>query len=373
MPITLTNTRLSLIWAEAFIGHTFARPRAGKPALWIRERYCAQFRKLRVQTPDDWLGFPWREAKGNSFWREYFGGQAADSIAAETAWDYVAPLRLLPDPAPIIRTDDPAERVHCDLFGFSMGMAGTLTIQSSREPRSLDQWRDRLLQLRRDNCYSVDIGGVVTTGLDARSTARLLGDHARPIFYGNVGGSVGGTGDLLSIATVIQGDGVNASVLPSREIQSALNVVTTWPANIAAAKVPPLEEARLRLSRRVQAAGDVHYASRRGRAIWRPSLFGPAGAKLGNRPSHTVSCLHHNTVAASLQAEMFRKFAKCAATLGLGELSFSVAENIAQMIHALRNAEGTYRSSSVQAQLEDPNSRAEVNALLSDYGLPTIP
>jgi hypothetical protein len=155
-----------------------------------------------------------------------------------------------------------------------------------------------------------------------------------------------------------------------------LYAVTAWPLDWQQAVLPNLKspDILLPVCAHNVSAGDAFYAAQRGRILWRPSLFGYQRTP-GEAPPHTLSCLAHNVLAGAVQSESLRLFA-----LGLaGSVTSAQAlddeeiNRAARLIDAMLRGVQTYRSSSLRALLQDPGSRAQVNALLTGQGFVAIP
>jgi hypothetical protein len=285
-------------------------------------------------------------------------------VSADSAWRGMVPFRLTNPLQPKVESDNAAERVFYDVYGYPHGVVAAITIQSPRSSvETLGAWRDRTRRLRLDRPFSVTAAGApAQAGLGASAALDAILDWHRETYYGPIAERYRSV-DPISIGVVIQGDGVNPTAPISAEIHRALYAVTSWPKDWQTVALPKLQEHCLGVSSLNAATGDALYAARRGRTLWRPGLFSiqNAGKRL-----HTLSCLAHNLVAGAVQAESLRLFAQGFAASPAAQKQFrsDLVDTAAELLDRMRRGVQTYRSASIQSIIEDPSSKAEVNALL---------
>lgn len=372
VPELITNSRLTLIMGQAFLEHLgdWQRPLPDHP--WLAADYTRTFGQLRGAAGHPRYAFPWRDSQRSGFWRAYCGASSLGQVSAERAWELLVPLRFLPAPRPTVGVEGGA-RIFYDIYGYPFGLVASMTVQPPPgAPVSVDGWRDRMRALRMGGGFRLTLpGGAETAGLRAGELLSALLDWYRGEFFGPIATFTASPNEF-SVTAVIQGEGVDPLVDLSRRIdlQQTLNAVTAWPLNWQAAELPKLAQARLPASSDNLSPGDALYATRRGRALWRPALFtyrAPPGARL-----HTLSCLTHNLIAGSVQAEALRLLAIDYATLDAGrkaQVPVRLRSAAATQIDRLWRGRETYRSSSIKRLLGDPISLAQVNSLLTEMEL----
>lgn len=375
-PERITNSRLTLVSGQVFLEHEGDWQRGLPNHPWMATDFTRIFQQLRGGSGHIRYAFPWRDSQRSGFWRAYCGASSLGQVSAESAWELLVPLRLVPTPRPAVRAESGA-RVFYDIYGYPFGLVATLTIQlPSGAPSAVGEWREAMRALRMGSSFRLTPpGGAETTPLSAGELLSALLDWHRGEFFGPIA-TYTASAEEFSVAAVIQGDGVDPLIdLAARpDLQRTLNAVTAWPLNWQAARPPELVDARLPASSTNSSVGDALYAARRGRTLWRPGLFtyrAPPGARL-----HTLSCLAHNLVAGSVQAEALRLFAMHYATLDKGRMAripVRLRAAAAKQIERLWYGRETYRSSSVQRLLQDASSLAQVNALLKEMELEPLP
>lgn len=365
----ITYARLNIISGEAFFEQFAPGFHPAANAFWHQAEYGEILRKLGGGAGFPGFEMPWRDGQRSTFWKSYCEQTPIGQISAEQAARMMIPLRLVATVRPTVRIGNGGERLFYDINAFPYGLVASLTIQTgSGTILSLDQWRDRMRELQTGPCYSLEVPGAAAEH-DLRAPElldRLVGWH-RQTYYGPITAATASERPF-SIATVIQGTGVDTTVpLASRpDLQKILNAVAALPVNWQAAALPPLDNAVLSTSGQNASPADALYATRRGRVLWRPALFTyttSASARL-----HSLSCLAHNLLSASIQAESLRLFAIRYAALPPAERDVIPPLQrlrAATLIGRLWRGDQTYRSASVRRLLEDSGSLAQVNLLLA--------
>lgn len=365
--ITINDARITFVYGECFTGNLGRVGSEDEELLWDELLYEWGYNQIRGDMLQGYA-FPWRDSQKSAFWRHYLG-DSPGSVPADDAWKRFVPLRLLFDTSDILT--NAAERVQIDVFGFPFGIVAALTVHVAKgASMPMADWISRLRTLRFRPEFR--------EGSHPRTLEEVLGlllDRARSLFY--LGAPAGTRSDEpISVNTVLQAEGGAPRDSVSQELQRELHSVTAWPADWENAVLPPAEApAFLPIRSKNQVPGDVHYAVGRGRTVWRPGLFARHTPSDGPKRRHTLSCLTHNLVAGSVQAEMLRLFAVRLASVGgmRGQIDTGTIRRLARIIDCLRRGENTFRSTSIQQQLEDKSSKAAVNEALKMANAPLIP
>ena len=377
-PAAIANSRLTLIRGEAFFEHLADAGRPLTEMPWLGADFSRVFGRLRGAGGHPRYAFAWRPSQSSSFWRAYCGSRPLQQLSAEAAFGLLVPFRLVPAQRPSVRIEGGAARASYDVYGHAFGLVVALTLQQPMgRPMPLDGWRDWLRGLRSGRDFALTLPGASeVTGMREREVLERLTDWHRDEFFGPIGATMPSS-EPFSFVTVIQGDGVDPTVpfKARMDLRRTLEAVTTWPVNWAATSLPDVAKAVLPVGGDNPSAGDALYASRRGRTLWRPALFGYRAPAAGAR-IHTLGCLSHNLVAGSVQAEALRLFALGWAALdgaARARVPVRLRASAATQIDRLWRGRETYRSSSIERLLRDPTSLAEVNALLVEMGQEPIP
>lgn len=365
----ITNARLNILSGEAFFEQFEGVPRPLAQQFWLPGDYNSIFRNLRGGTGYPGYAMPWRDGQRSTFWKAYCAQTPVSQISTELAAQMMVPLRLVPSTRPVVRISTGNERLFYDVYGFPHGLVASLTVQTAAGTMlSVDEWRDRMRALGMGPNFALELpGGAPQLDLRAKDVLEALIRWHRDRYFGTI--AISSPSDIpFSIAVVIQGSGVDPDVaIGARpDLQKTLNAVTAWPVNWQSAAPPPLGDAVLPASSINASPGDALYAARRGRVLWRPALFTyPSSA---SHRLHSLSCLAHNLLAASIQAESLRLFAIRFAALTESERAIVpplLRQRAATLIGRLWRGEQTYRSASVKLLIGDRSSLAQVNQLLS--------
>lgn len=357
--ISISDARITFIMGECFTAH-LADDTFDFPVLWDEWMYAYLYNQLRGGAHGPYA-LPWRDSQKSAFWRHYLG-DSPGSVPPEQAWEKFVPLRLIFDASDI--GTDLGERVLIDAFGFPFGVVVAITVHVAKGvTMTMDDWIARLRTLRLGTAFAE---GARPLSLDSVSAALL--DRVRNTYYLGVQPGTR-SAEPLSINTVLQAAGGEPAKPISRDLQRQLHAVTAWPADWGNVPLPAAgPPAFMPMRSRNKVAGDVHYSVGRGRTIWRPGLFARHTAQDGPQRRHTLSCLAHNLVAGGVQAEMLRLFAVRLAAVEKTrrDIDKATVRRLSRIADQLRRGENTFRSTSVRQQLEDPSSRAAVNALLQE-------
>lgn len=364
--VTINDARITFVFGECFTSQLADR-NPPFPAPWEKWDYVEVYDQIRGGNVYNY-GLPWRESQKSAFWRHYLG-DSPGSVSSLDAWGKFVPLRLVFDTRDI--ATDSGERVQIDAFGFRFGVVVALTVHVAKSASMpMESWIDRLRTLRND--------AVFREGTEVRTLGDVLAtmlDRARASYYH---GSAAGTrsAEPFSINIVLQAEGGSPAIPISQDLQRQLHAVTAWPANWQDALLPAAgPPAFLPIRGTNQVAGDVHYAASRGRTVWRPGLFARHTPQDGPQRRHTLSCLAHNLVAGAVLSEFLRLFAirLAAAPAIRKQIDVATVRELGAVVDRLHRGVNTFRSSSIQQQLEDSSSKEAVNALLSEAGAPRIP
>lgn len=363
--VTINDARITFIYGECFTGHLGEEGDECEELLWEEWDYDWAFGQIRGGHALEGYAFPWRDSQKSAFWRHYMG-DAPGSVTAGDAWAKFVPLRLLYELPDISTTK--GERLIIDVFGFPFGIMAALTVHVAKgASMPLPDWQARLRALH-DGMEFLD--GTQPKTLE--QVFALLLDEARDLFYLKAEAGTR-SGEPLSINTVMQAQGGTPGISIDAGLQRDIHAVTAWPADAANALLASASFLPVRGKNAVP--GDVHYAAGRGITVWRPGLFARRTQADGPRRRHTLSCLSHNLVAGSVQAEMLRLFAIRLAGVNnmASRIDVATVRKLARLIDALRRGNNTFRSSAIGHLLEDPSSKVAVNELLAMAQAPPIP
>jgi hypothetical protein len=163
----------------------------------------------------------------------------------------------------------------------------------------------------------------------------------------------------FTVATVVNGSGVDRDVAPPNDVHLALHALTEWPAAYDWRTPPPSELSDLAESSidiRAGYDGDALYAQQRGRAVWFPKWFVSTQEKRRTK----LSCYHRNLVFLSLQVESLGALIRVTADQiqagnepARGSTHRSVAGQAAEILSKLYRGDrdSTYRSWSARTQI----------------------
>lgn len=212
---------------------------------------------------------------------------------------------------------------------------------------------------------------VTVNGRDS-SLPALIGavlDEVRSTAFGS--GVKRNRSQLFTVATVLDGEGVDPTQTVDGDTRKGLEGLTGW--NTAWKFLPPQALDKYSIAtKRVPPVGHVLYAADYGRAVWFPAYFPSLAADDVRLPPY-----HENLTMVSLQTLSLCEVAKDAATLVQQHVSTAVwsatynscAQLIAGVLGRLYGGDdSTYRSRSVCRQIDD-TCKNSVNTLRRQYGM----
>lgn len=295
--ITVGDLRLSLVWTETSTA-LLANPQPPVPLAFLgrRSTFEANFTAMQeARKHKTGLIPPWRLQPGQKFWTGYLEKREPTTLKGSHAWKYLVPFRL--KFAPGLSVDGiPGEGSAEGLF-FPHGHALVVRFRINPPAKvSLHEAVSFAHRLRYGGKIISVQGQQPGTG-PAPLEAFVNGALAQlRKFARGPSASVGVLTMPLSVVTFVQLNGVDPTATPDEEVQRALEAVTAWRKTWAYDALPKLSDRSIN-SRRGP-AGDVHYAQRRGHAVWYPGPATMSAARL-----HALACYHHNQTFAALQLE----------------------------------------------------------------------
>jgi hypothetical protein len=179
----------------------------------------------------------------------------------------------------------------------------------------------------------------------------------------------------FTVITFIKASGVDPSlpVMQGDDIHKALRAATQLVTANYQHDVPGnLEDRHIPIQQTYKySPGRFFFRSTRGRAIWYPNTFLQADEKV-----NSLSCLHRNTVFASMHVESLSNLVE-ALRADNQTVSNTVKEYANRAVDMLRllyfRSKATYRSYSPAMQMLDNGTVSSINALQSALGLNLTP
>jgi hypothetical protein len=291
---------------------------------------------------------PWRGGYGKLFWQQYVH---VDPPTSKDCWRALVPLNYeLALPVTTLWPDG-VGRVRSYLYPWGIGLVVDVTVTGSME---LEAAVTQALSIWRSPKFHVDLP-TVKRDSTLKDLIDLALNQIRTAVYGP-GMGKGRTGELFSIATVVDADGgdENQAVPDGGDIHHALEGLTGWNPKFASLKLDPLTGSTLDIKK--SPPGHVLYAGHRGRAAWFPGNFRSVP---GTYP-HTLVCYHQNLTMASLQTESLCRLAKDTAEAFANNQPLAVfsvayrdcARLAAGRLGRLYGGIDTYRSNSIRDQIK---------------------
>jgi hypothetical protein len=376
MGIEINEFRVASVWTQTLICD---RPDSKTGPYAGRNDYEALVDRLRQTGPANGCDLPWLRDKpfAHRFWVNYLGEKNPGSIAPGQAWLAAVPLRATTPPLTIVLAKDlagwaPANTVtdsritaETFLYPFGVGLIISLTVKGAL---SADDWIELACSITGEKLQGTHYDGenfnVNLRALAQKSMTKLAAANFDPQ------ADAAGLGDPFRIMTVVQGTGAPADAAPDKEIQRHVQVGATLQPNWATAKPGEFVVGRDLIDIRSAASpGDLVYATKRGRTIWSPSAFSaPPGRK------NSLGCYHRNQVFAALQTDalcglanaMFKRVqADRDQPAHLDDLAKIATATLPEMYLG----KGTYRSKSIQKQIDDDDDMTDaMQCLVARYG-----
>jgi hypothetical protein len=360
--IRVRQFRISLIWTEAFPflvdGVTpVAADRAflGRSSQYIKRFEEEQQRIRQVRYQRDALPpaihVPWPQPWGQRFWMHYLGGTPPGRVSGAVAWNALIPFREKTADAVKARWLAGLGSVYHETFLYPHGLGFVLTVVvRAARPLELEDVVRRAFDIRRDRRFTVSLRGQVTTLVSERLAEAVLAAARSSILAGGQAPS-GRIPEPFTVFTAISAEGADATKPPPNPVSNALDAIARWRRGWDPKTAFELTDEN-RLAGLASSAGNIVYASRRGRAVWFPRLF-----KAG-REQHALGCYHRNLTLLSLQVDSLSGLV-CLATRAVRareDIPVRLHECVANAVRLLEDLRdghaSTYQSRSPPHQLE---------------------
>jgi hypothetical protein len=363
--IRILDLRLSFIWFGLALELIRDPPPANAPLAFLGpiEQYIKTFEQALDDAGPADLQVPWDQTSpaAHHFWTRYLGGtRVPGPVLGAAAWEKLVPLRGKLPAAAVAAPWVPGP-VLTEGFFYPHGF-GLVVTAKIRSALSLENAVEKGLEVRRTGRFQVqweEGGPQEDQSLDNLAHAGLLA--LRKVALGDAApaGGVQATRPF-TVATVVEGSGVDRDTAPPAEVHRALHALSEWPTaydwrNPPPAELPDLAESGLKI--KAGYPGDVLYARPRGRAVWFPKWFLGTGGKRRTK----LSCYHRNVVFLSLQVESLGGLIRATSAqiqAGTGPASGSTHHSVVgQAAKGLTllyrgDRESTYRSWSGRQQLD---------------------
>jgi hypothetical protein len=351
--IKINKIRLAWIWTETFPELMSATPalksRWGQPGLV--SPYAALFEEARKGTGP--LALPWSETDPKHidyFWKFYLETDAPDITAAE-ALRRMVPLREK-NPC-TVKLPGKQQRASLGAFHYPHGLGITINVWID-EPQLLEDAVDRAVELTHTSLFQLEWPpGNAPETLTLPQLASTILDRLRKATYGNNASQGVRSKRPFTVATVIQGSGVDADkpILENKEIHEALEGLCSLDSSWKGAQLHGLQD-RTVATRKLK-RGHLMYSLVCGRAVWFPDKF----VNKSNKSS--LGCYHRNLVLLSLQTEALTRLMSLTKQLleGGGTIPPAMERIVLFSAGALGRMyggdQGTYSSRSPVRQIDD--------------------
>jgi hypothetical protein len=361
--IRVSQFRISLIWTEAFSflvdGVTpVAAERAflGRSSKYI-ERFEAEQRRIR-QAPyrrdaaPPAIHVPWPGPWGQRYWMHYLGGTPPGRVSGAMAWNALVPFREKTADAVWARWLGGFGSVYHETFLYPHGLGFVLTVAvRAARPLELEDVVERAFAIRRDRRLTVSLRGQTRTLVSERLAEAVLAAARCSILVGGQAPS-DRTPEPFTVFTAISAEGADATKPPPNCVSNALDAITRWRRGWDPKAALELTDKNRLAAGSASSAGNVVYASRRGRAVWFPRLF------RADQERRALGCYHRNLTLLSLQVDSLSGLVRLAARAVRAREDIPVrlhecVANAVRLLEDLRDGHAsTYQSRSPAHQLE---------------------
>ena len=365
MPRQINDLRLPFVWVGLSLDLIHDPPPANAPLAFLGQidGYASAFELSLLDVGLEGLQVPWVQTSPaeHHFWTRYLGGMRVPGhIDGNTAWERLVPLRGKL-PAESVKASWVPGRLFAEGFFYPHG-CGLVVTAEIRSSLPLEDAVQKGFEVRHTGRFQVQweeegptqdlsLDNLAHFGLAALSEF-ALGDAAP------AGGMP--VSQPFTVATVVNGLGVDRDATPPQGVHLALHALTEWPRDYDWQNPPQNKLSNLATSSidiRAGYPGDVLYAQPRGRAVWFPKWFVSTQQKRRTK----LSCYHRNLVFLSLQveslgalihatADQIRAGNEPARGSTLRSVAGQAAEALSWMYRGDR--ENTYRSWSARAQIK---------------------
>jgi hypothetical protein len=292
---------------------------------------------------------PWSTGYGRRFWRSYI---ERESPPPREYWDHLVPFKHDSEPALKASWLKGNARARAYLYPWGVGVLIDMNVT---EAKDIDAAVDMVVSIRNSNHLEMTLKGGARIGT-VQFLVNSWSKYVREVAFGPET-EEGSRSDLFMIVTVLDADGAdpNAAVGDGTPLHRSLNGFARGIKNWKTAVPGPIGKSALGTGS--AAAGNILFATKRGRTVWYPDSFPSVGSGFED----TLRCYHRNLTAATLQTEALCMFASDAAALiSAGKTHAEWASNHDQcglraaglLGRLIGGKKGTYRSQSPQNQIE---------------------
>lgn len=309
MAITVFRFRATLLWT--WTGRELLPSGSDvTPDYWVssREQYLKTFDALQQgQSTAHGVSFPWLPVHRQRFWSFYTARTGHDpkhqrDIDAKTAFSHLIPFRLTKLVPGVVCPDGVVLTQEAFLLPVGLAIALSINVECDL---TLNQATDRLIELCSKPLFEVPDSNAGCSFVKLRDHVRdkLALIAAVPEIQDRVGFS-----EPFSLVTITEADGadtdepVTADEFMLKALQGMSSLSGTWRDN----KVTPLNDSILPPSRNRPLA-HLCFASRNGRCVWHPLLFGPEAT---NKEAERLNCYHRNLLFGALQVQSMAHFVR---------------------------------------------------------------
>lgn len=395
---TVSHFTLSFIWIETNLT-LFTKPdETDTPMSFLANifDYVDEFKEaqhcVRHNIPRT-ITMPWFNPKGQHFWTRYLDGTPNVEVnernerskpGRSEAWENIVPFRAT---LPLeISSSLPGVTYQFEAFFYPHAVAFTATLEwKSDDQISLEELTKLAIALRREPVYTANWHDKNAAPFFKKywaetpaspNTLNQLADRCKLLIRRTAFGEHSQTGqptnlDPFSVITIQDGRQVELwrSIESNSLEQKTLHTLTNWqPSREGAANLQFNNFVYFKPGKEAGNA-DAVYSQTRGRAIWYPSRF------LSNDDTHkkALRCYHRNIMFSALQTEsLYGLVDTCNKKTPGSEhpeliaLSKYAAGLLGRLYGGQKN---TYRSKSVQRQIEQNEWTEGINQLRTAYNM----
>jgi hypothetical protein len=313
------------------------------------------------------LQIPWSHGYGKLFWQFYVRNNAK---GVKDYWRAVIPLEFRVEAAAKAAWLKGEVRLRAYLYPWGIGVVADIRTELHAD---LVAATTEAVQIRKAQRFQVEIDKI-SRDLNLEGMLAFVRERVRAAAYGP-SMATGQPGDIFSIATVTDGEGVDPDTPVSQagDLHKSLVRLTTWNP-LLSPQLGPIGESCLHV--KGGSAGHVLFAARRGRTVWFPGHFESVA---DYKPR--LACYHQNLTMASLQTEALCRMVKDAAEqiqANTPPTSLSVAySDCSQFAAGILgrlfgpNNYDIYRSFSVRSQIAD-TYKDDVNSVRRKFNQPDL-
>ncbi len=384
-PILIHSARLSFIWAEVLPAFLEQSLPPDSPFEFLTRNFLfakmfGTFQAGAFSAQPQKFKVPWLAERKQQFWIRYLVQGKLWEASGSQAWKYLVPLRV--DSGIKMKADWFTGKSFIDAFYYPFGIAAAISFQW-QPSLALKDLLPKAYDFYKRGKFSIP-GEPQAVRLEEVADRVLTQLRANAL--GVTSQTCDRTQEPFSIVTIVEGEGVapNEDVKKNAEILSALEVLTSWPADYKYLTVPDAKDVCLP-TKHNSPLGSTLYAEERGRAVWHPGLFRKKKDATTlmiveqSRRASTLSCYHRNLLFGSLQTESLGRL--ICYTAGLFDAGKHAADLTAHHRDIAHNAaiqlaklylgdkSNTWRSASVQRQIKR-NCCKELKTVLAEFSEP---